>query len=228
MKQIILNTILLLTFSINTFAQFGADYSSYGFNFINDNFNNGLKGWTGSTLADPSVNIYRQDPTLNNYALQLTPTNEVLNFNYSDCGHMDLNPCSFTINWRAKVNSYSGNNDNLNFQLFSGAVKVDLELTENGIFYTNSANMSTLISPTPPPVSEWKTYTISVNSCSGNASLMIENDATNIFPLNFPTDTSPQNINLAASTDGPTPFSAEVDHLFIYSDPVKTLSLIHI
>ena len=135
---------------------------------------------------------------------------------------MDLNPCSFTINWRAKVNSYSGNNDNLNFQLFSGAVKVDLELTENGIFYTNSANMSTLISPTPPPVSEWKTYTISVNSCSGNASLMIENDATNIFPLNFPTDTSPQNINLAASTDGPTPFSAEVDHLFIYSDPVKT------
>ena len=221
MKKIILNTILFLACSINSFAQFGADYSSYGFNFINDTYNDGLKGWTGSNLNNPSVNIYRQDPTLNNYALQLNPTNETVSINYNDCGYMDLNPCSFTVNWRAKVNSYSGNNDNLSFQLFSGAVKVELELTQNGIFYTNSANVSTLITATPPPVGDWKTYTISVNSCNGNATLMIENDASNIYPLNLPTDASPQNINLSASTDGATPFSAEVDHLFIHSDPVK-------
>ena len=151
LKQITLNTILLIAFSVNCFAQFGADYSSYGFNFVNDTHNDGLKGWTGSNLTNPSVDIYRQD-ALNNYALRLNPTNETLNFNYDDCGYMDLNPCSFKVNWRTKVNQYSGDNDKLNFQLFSGAVKVELELTQNGIFYTNSANMSTLITSTPPPV----------------------------------------------------------------------------
>jgi len=221
LKQLTLNTILLIAFSVNCFAQFGADYSSYGFNFVNDTYNDGLKGWTGSNLTNPSVDIYRQD-ALNNYALRLNPTNETLNFNYDDCGYMDLNPCTFIVNLRVKVNQYTGSNDKLSFLLFSGAKKVELDLTSSGIFYTNNANVSTQIPGAPiPPINQWQTYTINVNGCTGNATLMIENDGTNLYPLNLPNDSSPQNINLSASTDAATPFSAEVDHLFIYSEPVK-------
>ena len=221
MKHILLNTILLLACSLNCFAQFGADYSSYGFNFINDTYNEGLKNWTGSNINDSNkFSFNKQSDTLNNYALVLKPTNETLSINYDDSGYMDLNPCSFKINLRVNIEAYSGNNDNLTFLLFTGTKKVELEFTSNGIYYTNDANISELLSPSAP-INEWVTYSIALDNCAGNGTLMLENDTTNLYTLNFPNHTSPQSINLVASTDGTIPFSAKIDHLFIYSNPIK-------
>lgn len=220
MKHLTLSTILLLTCAINCFAQFGADYSSYGFNFINDTYNEGLKNWTGNSITDANkFRLYQQD-LLNNYALELKPINETLSINYDDSGYMDLNPCAFKINLRIKINQYSGNNDQLSFLLFTGSKKVELEFLSAGIYYTNSSNNSTLIT-SAAPLNEWITYSISLNSCTESARLMVENDGANIYTLDLPDDSTPQNINLSATTDGNTPFLAEFDHIFIYSDPIK-------
>lgn len=220
MKKLSLTLITLLGFSMNCFSQFGADYSSYGFNFINDRYNEGLKNWTGNNLNDTTkFHIYKQD-SLNNYALELNATNETLSINYRDSGYMDLNPCSFKINLRAKINHYSGNNDTLRFTLFTGAKKVQLEFTSNGIYYINSANNLQLIRPIPA-ANQWVTYSIALDSCGGSGTLMLENDTANIYSLNLPNNTTAQNINLAATTTGVSSFSAEIDHLFIYSNPIK-------
>jgi len=133
---------------------------------------------------------------------------------------MDLNPCSFKINIRVKINEYSGNNDKFSFLLFTGAKKVELELTSNGIYYTDNTNNSALLT-TAAPTNEWITYSIALDECSESGTLMLENDAANLYTLNLPDDTTLQNINLAASTDGTNAFLAEIDHLFIYSNPIK-------
>ena len=71
MKHSAFTLIMFLTFSLNCFSQFGADYSSYGFNFINDTYNEGLKNWTGNFINDTNkFYLYKKD-TLNNYALEL-------------------------------------------------------------------------------------------------------------------------------------------------------------
>lgn len=58
---------------MNCNAQFGADYSSYGFNFVNDKYNKGLNNWTGNNVSDTTkFHVYQQDST-NNYALKLKP-----------------------------------------------------------------------------------------------------------------------------------------------------------
>ena len=211
-------SIFLLILSMNGFSQFGADYSSYGFNFVNDPYNEGLLNWIGNSISDTNkYNIYKQD-SLNNYALELKPINETLSINYRDSGYMDLNPCSFKINLRVKINQYSGNNDKLIFTLFTGAKKVELEFTENGIYFTNSSNVSQFIT-TAALVNQWITYSIALDSCGSIGSLMLENDEANTFPLNFPNNTTSQNINVSSSTNGTTLFSSEIDHIFIYSNP---------
>jgi len=50
---------------------------------------------------------------------------------------------------------------------------------------------------------------------------MLENDTTSTFALNFPNNTSSQNINISSTTDSTNPFVSEIDHLFIYSNPIK-------
>ena len=218
MKKSVLILIAIVTLSLNCLAQFGADYSSYGFNFINNNYNEGLKNWSGDRINNENkFHIYKQD-TLNNYALELRPVNETLSINYDDAGYMDLNPCSFKINIRVKINEYSGDNDKFSFLLFTGAKKVELELTSNGIYYTDNTNNSILLTDAAP-TNEWITYSIALDECGESGTLMLENDAANLYTLNLPDDTTPQNINLAASTDGT--FLAEIDHLFIYSNPIK-------
>lgn len=218
-KSALILTVVLL-FTLNCSSQFGADYSSYGFNFINDTYNKGLNNWTGNNIADTDkFHIYKQD-SQNNYALELKPINETLNINYRDGGYMDLNPCSFKINIRVKINQYSGNTDNLSFTLFTGTKKVQLELTSTGIYYLNKTNTSELIT-TAAPVDKWITYSIDLNSCDDSATLMLENNRDKTFVLDLPNNTSPQNINLAAATNGQTLFSSEIDHLFIYSNPIK-------
>lgn len=220
MKHSAFTLIMFLTFSLNCFSQFGADYSSYGFNFINDTYNEGLKNWTGNFINDTNkFYLYKQD-TLNNYALELKPINETLSINYNDSGYMDLNPCSFKINLRVKINQYSGNNDALSFILFTGVKKVQLEFTSNGIYYTNSTNYSEFITSLAP-IDEWVTYSIALNSCSENATLMLENDISNTYILNLPDNLTEQNIKIAATTDGIESFSSEIDHIFIYSNPIK-------
>ena len=220
MNKTILAIVISLTISTNCFSQFAADYSSYGFNFVNDNFNEGLKNWTGSYTSDTSkFNIYKQDE-YNNYALKLIPTNETLSISYDDFGYMDMNSCTFKINIRVKVNAFSGNNDALSFILYTGAKKVDLKFTSNGVQYTNNGNNLEQVTNNIT-IGEWKTYSIALNSCSDQATLMIENDDLNTYQLNFPDDTTSQNINILASTDGSTSFSSEIDHLFIYSGPIK-------
>ena len=217
-----LNFILIpfLLTSFSCLAQFGADYSSYGFNFIDDANNQGLKNWTGNTIDDTNkFHIYKQDE-LNNYALELKPVNETLSINYNDFGYMDLNPCAFKINIRVKINQYSGNDDALTFTLFTGAKKVEIDFKSNGIFYTNSSNTSELIT-TAAITNQWVTYSIALDSCNDMASIMLENDATNSYTLSLPDNTTAQNINLAATTNGTAPFTSEIDHLFIYSNPIK-------
>ncbi|QXP59701.1 T9SS type A sorting domain-containing protein [Olleya sp. HaHaR_3_96] len=214
---------IIITFLLTSFsglAQFGADYSSYGFNFINDANNQGLKHWTGNNIDDTNkFYIYKQDE-LNNYALELKPVNETLSINYNDFGYMDLNPCAFKINIRVKINHYSGNDDALTFTLFTGAKKVEIDFKSNGIFYTNNSNTSQLIT-TAAPINQWVTYSIALDSCNDMASIMLENDATNSYTLSLPDNTTAQNINLTATSNGTTPFTSEIDHLFIYSNPIK-------
>ncbi|MWW25722.1 T9SS type A sorting domain-containing protein [Algibacter lectus] len=218
MKHIIL--LAILTCSLNCFSQFGADYSSYGFNFVNDTYNDGLKNWTGTNINDSSkFNLYKQD-VQNNYALELKPVNETLSINYNDFGYMDLNPCAFKINIRVRVNQYSGDTDKLSFSLFTGAKKVELQFTSSGIYYANSTNTLEFIT-SAPTINQWITYSLALDSCSSSATLMLENDAANAFTLNLPDNTTAQNINLEAFTDSNTTFSSEIDHLFIYSNPIK-------
>ena len=218
MKHIIL--LAILTCSLNCFSQFGADYSSYGFNFVNDTYNDGLKNWTGTNINDASkFNLYKQDAQ-NNYALELKPVNETLSINYNDFGYMDLNPCAFKINIRVRVNQYSGDTDKLSFSLFTGAKKVELQFTSSGIYYANSTNTLEFIT-SAPTINQWITYSLALDSCSSSATLMLENDAANAFTLNLPDNTTAQNINLEAFTDSSTTFSSEIDHLFIYSNPIK-------
>lgn len=219
-KQFVLTLVVLLSFSLNGISQFGADYSSYGFNFVNDTYNEGLKNWTGVNITDTNkFHIYKQD-SLNNYALELKPSNEKLSINYRDSGYMDLNPCSFKINLRVKINQYSGNNDTLNFSLFTGAKKVAISFTSTGIYYINNSNVYEYIT-TPAVINQWVTYSIALDSCGRIGSLMLENDGANTFPLNFPNNTSSQNINVSTSTNGTSSFSSEIDHIFIYSNPIK-------
>jgi len=213
--------LIFFTASLSSYSQFGADYSSYGFNFINDTYNEGLKNWTGTNINDTSkFNLYKQDTDLNNYALELRPISETLSINYNDSGYMDLNSCAFKINLRIKINQYSGNNDALKFILFTGAKKIQLELTSDGIYYINDMSNLELIAPSAP-INEWITYSIGLDDCSENATLMLENDTLNTYTLNLPNDTTEQNINIVASTDGNTVFSSEFDHIFIYSNPIK-------
>ncbi len=218
MKHIIL--LAILTCSLNCFSQFGADYSSYGFNFVNDTYKDGLKNWTGTNINDSSkFNLYKQD-VQNNYALELKPVNETLSINYNDFGYMDLNPCAFKINIRVRVNQYSGDTDKLSFSLFTGAKKVELQFTSSGIYYANNTNTLEFIT-SAPTINQWITYSLALDSCSSSATLMLENDAANAFTLNLPDNTTAQNINLEAFTDSSTTFSSEIDHLFIYSNPIK-------
>lgn len=221
MKKVILAIGISLTIFTNCFSQFAADYSSYGFNFVNNSYNEGLKNWTGSgTIDTTKFNIYKQDD-FNNYALELIPTNETLSISYDDFGYMDMNSCTFKINIRVKVNGFSGNNDVLSFILHTGAKKVDLKFTSNGVQYTNNENNLEQIT-TSITIGEWKTYSIALNSCSDKATLMIENDDLNTYQLNLPSNATSQNINIIASTDGFASFSSEIDHLFIYSSPIKS------
>ncbi|MFK8058068.1 MAG: T9SS type A sorting domain-containing protein [Saprospiraceae bacterium] len=220
MKSLLLSLFALLVLATSCYSQFGADYSSYGFNFVTDTHNEGLKHWTGSNTSDTSkFQLYKQD-SLNNYALALKPIGETLNINYRDAGYMDLNPCSFVITLRARINAYSGSNDTLRLTLFTGSKKAQLELTSSGINYINSVNLSEQLTPVPA-TNQWVTYTLSLNSCSESASLVLENDRATAYTLALPDDTTPQNIDLVATSDGTAPFSAEIDHLFIHSNPIK-------
>lgn len=220
MKKSYFIVFTLLITSIKCLSQFGADYSSYGFNFINNTYNEGLKNWSGNNLNDTSkFHIYKQD-SLNNYALELKPINETLSINYWDAGFMDLNPCSFKINLRVKINHYSGNNDSLIFTLFTGTKKVQLEFTSNAISYINEANISEILT-LAAPIDQWITYSIALDNCNGNATLMLEDDIVNAFTLHLPNHTDAQNINLSASTYGENSFIPVIDHLFIYSNPKK-------
>ena len=66
-------------------AQFGADYSSYGFNFVNDTFNDGLGGWQGTEVDNPlNLNIYKQNDTINNYALEMKAQNQTVQISYDE------------------------------------------------------------------------------------------------------------------------------------------------
>ena len=221
MEKNILSLSIFMIAVINCSAQFASDYSSYGFNFVNDTYNEGLRNWKGDNINDTSkFNIYKQDELLNNYALELIPTNETLSISYDDFGYMDMNSCAFKINIRVKVNEYSGGNDALSFIVNTGGKKIDLKFTSNGIQYTNANNILEQVTESIPE-NEWKTYSIALNSCSESATLMIENDAVNTYQLNFPNDVTGQKIELTASADGATSFSSEIDHFFIYSAPIK-------
>lgn len=220
MKQTILALSFFMIAIIKAYPQFAADYSSYGFNFVNNTYNEGLKNWSGSDTSDTSkFNIYQQD-NYNNYALELIPTNETLSINYDDFGYMDMNSCTLKINIRVKINEFSGNNDALSFILYTGAKKVDLKFTSDGVQYTNNENNLEQVTESIA-IDEWKTYSIRIDGCINEATLMIENDSVNTYQLNFPDDTTSQNISIIASTDGEASFSSEIDHLFIYSGPIK-------
>ena len=204
-----------------SFAQFGADYSSYGFNFVNDTFNDGLGGWEGTEIGNPQfLNIYRQNDTINDYALELKALNQTVQISYDDTGYMDLNPCSFIVNLRLNVTQYTGGQDRFSFKLQTSEKLVDIQFQNDGIYYLDDSNNTNLIT-TAPIANEWLTYTISLDGCGAVGGLMIENDSTNIFPLSFPNDNSTPSIELSAFTDSNTEFKAEVDHLFIYSNPIK-------
>jgi len=206
---------------IFSFAQFGADYSSYGFNFVNDINNDGFGGWKGTEIGNTQfLNIYKQNDTLNDYALELTAINQTIQINYDDAGYMDLNPCSFIVNLRLNLTQYTGDQDRFSFKLQTSEKLVNIQFQNDGIYYLDDSNNTSLIT-TAPIANEWLTYTISLNDCGDVGGLMIENDSTNIFPLSFPNDNSPPSIELSAFTDSNTEFKAEVDHLFIYSNPTK-------
>lgn len=204
-----------------SFAQFGADYSSYGFNFVDDTYNVGLGGWQGAEIGNTAkLNIYKQSPTLNNYALEMKAQNQTISINYDDTGYMDLNPCSFVINLRLNLTQYTGNQDRFSFKLLTGAKLVDIQFQNDGVYYLDNNNVTTFITAAPS-ANQWFTYTISLDACGSMGSLMIENDDTNVLPLSFPDDTSTPSIELSTYTNSSTEFEAEIDHLFIYSNPTK-------
>ena len=221
-----INTILLLIFvyccvPILTVAQFGAEHSSYGFNFVNDANNNGWHGWQSNNLGNNSkLGIYKQSTTLNNYALELKAQNDTVQMTYDDSGYMDLNTCSFVINLRLNLKYYTGNQDGFTFRLNTGAKLIDIQFKNTGIYYTDGSNNSTYITAAPT-ANQWLTYTISLDSCSAIGDLMIENNDVNSFPLTFPNDTQSPSIELSNYTDGNAIFETEIDHLFIYSNPKK-------
>jgi len=106
---------------IFSFAQFGSDYSSYGFNFVNDINSDGFGGCQGTEIGNTAkINIYKQSTTLNDYALEMKAQNQTVQISYDDTGYMDLNPCSFVINLRLNLTQYSGNQDRFSFQLQTG------------------------------------------------------------------------------------------------------------
>ena len=202
-------------------AQLGADYSSYGFNFVNDSNNEGLLGWQGTEISNTAkVNIYKQSTTINDYALELKAQNETIQISYNDAGFMDLNPCSFVINLRLSIPQYTGNQDNFNFKLRTGSKLVDLLFQNNGIYYLDGNNNTTFIT-SAPTANQFQTYTISIDDCGLLGSLMIENNSANTFALDLPNDSQSPIIEMATSTDGATEFEVEIDHLFIYSNPIK-------
>ena len=204
-----------------TIAQFGAEYSSYGFNFVNDTYNNGWNGWQSDDLGDTlKLKIYKQVDTLNNYALELKAQNDTLQMAYDDSGYMDLNTCSFVINLRLNLTQYTGNQDGFTFRLNTGAKLIDIQFTNTGIYYVAGSSNTTYITAAPT-ANQWLTYTISLDSCSTIGDLMIENDDANSFPLTFPNDTHSPSIQLFNYTNGNAVFKTEIDHLFIYSDPIK-------
>jgi hypothetical protein len=118
-----------------TIAQFGADYSSYGFNFVNDANNNGWHGWQSDDLGNSSkLDIYKQSATLNDYVLELKAQNDTIQMTYDDSGYMDLNTCSFVINLRLNITQYTGNQDGVTFRLNTGAKLIDIQFKNTGIY----------------------------------------------------------------------------------------------
>ena len=217
----ILLIIWILMIPICSFAQFGAEYSSYGFNFVKDTYNEGLRGWKGTEIGNTTkLNIYQQSATLNDYALEMKAQKQAVQISYDDTGYMDLNPCSFVINLRLNLTQYTGHQDGVSFKLRTGAKLIDLQFQNNGIYYLDNNNNTKLIT-TAPAENQWFTYTISLDGCNAIGGLMIENDDTNIFPLNIPNDNSTSSIELSTYTNSSNEFKAEIDHLFIYSNPIK-------
>jgi hypothetical protein len=187
-KTLLLLILVFCCAPILSIAQFGADYSSYGFNFVNDANNNGLHGWQSTNLANSSkLDIYKQSVTLNDYVLELKAQNETVQMTYDDSGYMDLNTCSFVINLRLNIPQYTGNQDGFTFRLNTGAKLIEIQFKNTGIYYVDGSNTTTYIT-TAPPVNQWLTYTISLDSCSAIGDLMIENDDANSFALTFPND----------------------------------------
>ena len=191
-----------------SYAQFSAEYSSYGFNFVNDTYNDGLRGWQGTEIGNiANLNIYKQSDTLNNYALEMKAQNQIVRINYDDTGYMDLNPCSFVINLRLNLAQYTGNQDRFSFKLQTGAKLIDLQFQNDGIYYLDGNNNTTLIT-TAPVENQWFTYTISLDECGGMGGLMIENDSLNILPLSFPNNGSAPSIELSTFTNSDNEFKA--------------------
>jgi len=121
---------------MSSFAQFGAEYSSYGFNFVNDTYNDGFGGWQGTDIGNTTkLNIYKQSATLNDYALEMTAQNQTIQINYDDTGYMDLNPCSFVINLRLNLLQYTSNQDRFSFKLQTGEKLIDIQFQNDGIYY---------------------------------------------------------------------------------------------
>ncbi len=213
--------IIFCIFPLFSSAQFGADYSSYGFNFVDDTFNKGLEGWLGTEINNAAkVNIYKQSTTLNDYALELKAQNETIQISYDDAGFIDINPCSFVINLRLNIPSFTENQDAFIFKLRTGSKLVDIQFQNNGIYYLDANNNTTLITGAPT-VNQFLTYTISIDDCGMLGSFMIENNPTNTFALDLPNETQSPIIELTTFTDSGTEFKAEIDHLFIYSNPIK-------
>jgi hypothetical protein len=213
-------TLILMSTSISSLAQFGADYSSYGFNFVNDTDNNGFDGWQSTNIANTAkLNIYKQS-TVNNYALELKSQNDVVKMTYDDSGYMDLNPCGFVINLRINIPLFTGNQDEFTFKLYTGSKEINFQIRNTGIYYLDNTNSYAYITAAPA-ANQWFTYTISLDDCASNGELMIENDNSNLFSLSLPTNAASQSIELATTTNGATVFETEVDHLMIYSNPIK-------
>ena len=164
-KKSILLIIWIGMIPMFSFAQFGADYSSYGFNFVNNTHNEGLGGWEGTEIGNSAkLNLYQQVDTLNDYALEMTAQNQTVQINYEDSGYMDLNPCSFIINLRLNLTQYTGNQDRFSFKLQTGAKLLDIRFQNDGIYYLDNNNTSSLITSAPVE-NQWLTYTISLDEC---------------------------------------------------------------
>ena len=211
----------LMSLPLFSLAQFGADYSSYGFNFVNNTHNDGLNGWQSDDLNNTSkVSMYNQSTTQNNYVLELKAQNDTVQMSYDDSGYMDLNSCSFVINLRLNIPQFTGNTEGFALTLYTGSKLVHLQFKDTGIYYLDDNNNYTYITAAPV-INQWFTYTISLDSCSVDGELMIENDSTNLFALSLPNNTNSQSIEMYNHTTGGTVFEVEIDHLMIYSNPIK-------